>query len=240
MKPRAHDDTRTPAWGHDLGRNVILSVMVTVLAAFIVFATSSGLMKDKQWEEITEVGLFAAIMTAVFGWMFPFLMAEHKREDSGFRSEGLFPLLLVSALLGTVILTASSVLWPWIGTLHPETGQLAELVGRHPVGLFYTAAMYFTAAMISCAFFVLMATAPFAVMVPASAPWLGMVLTLLGYFGLSGGYIGVAIWLGLREPSAGGLLFLAVCVPVSVLLCAAGIGLVQRLRRRLPDTVVRW
>lgn len=209
---------------------------MTVLAAFIVFATSAGLMKDRQWEVITEVGLFAAIMTAVFGWMFPFLMVEHKRDDSGFRHEGLLPLVLVSALLGTVILTVSSVLWPWIGTLHPESGQLSELVGHHPVGLFYTAATYFTAAMSSSAFFVLMATAPFAVMFPRSAPWLGTVLTLLVYFGVSGGYIGVAIWLGQRGPSTGGLLFLAVCLPVSVLLCAAGIGLTQRLRH--PEIVV--
>lgn len=235
----AVDAGRVPSWGADLGRILVYSLIVAVFSAAIVWLTSTGVVLDQQWETITDIGLFAAIMTLVLGWLLPFLVLEHEREDSGFRRRGLIPLVLVSSVLSTLIFTASSVVWPWIGDFSPESGNLMELAGHHPAGLFATAAMNFTAAMISFAFVCPMATAPVAFMVPRSAPWLGLVGILVGFLGLSTAYGWASLAIALRPPDATGLIVLAVCVPVSAVICIVMVLVAQRTRLPEAGTAAR-
>lgn len=113
--PPLHEPEPVPTWSRDFLRVLGIAFFGAVAFTFFVWLASTGLLRAKgSWHDTVEADpIWAGICAGMIVCLFPFLFAELKRFDSGFRRKGLIPLVVLSALCGGAIVTAVMMTWPF-------------------------------------------------------------------------------------------------------------------------------
>lgn len=132
-----HEVEQVPTWARDFLRVLGISLLGALFFTFLIWLASTGLMYQRNMADKIEAdGLWAGISAGVFALLFPFLFMEHKRQDVGFRREGLVPLILLSVVASAVIVTLVALVWPFFLGERAVPGTVAAELNSDPASFF--------------------------------------------------------------------------------------------------------
>lgn len=111
-----------PRWRSLLVRAVVTMVAVTACVALAHW----GLLRDKSYDRIPDALGFGHIGLGLVGALWPWVVFEHEREDSGFPIKGLVPWTLVSGPLVGALGVVAAATWPLITGQFTVSGSVQE------------------------------------------------------------------------------------------------------------------
>lgn len=148
------DKKPVPTWGRDFRRVVVYGLFMVIFVTVLVGLSALGLMVGKQFERIEPSPMLAGICAGLTPFMFPFLLYSIKREDKGYRRQGLVPLLVLGVPTAVAVGVLVMMAWPRILGDHAGVGIVAADLTTDPLSIllvftFLTAATaFFTAVVI--------------------------------------------------------------------------------------------
>ncbi|MFX4273401.1 hypothetical protein ACQBAR_01240 [Propionibacteriaceae bacterium Y1685] len=111
-----------PRWRSLLVRAVVTMVAVTACVALAHW----GLLRDKSYDRIPDAVGFGHIGLGLVGALWPWVVFEHEREDSGFPVKGLVPWTLVTGPLVGLLGVGAAATWPLITGQFTLSGSVQE------------------------------------------------------------------------------------------------------------------
>lgn len=124
-----------PTWPRDFGRLVLYSLAITIVFTILVALAKAGVLRDQQLDVVSATSGFAGILLGVAGFLWPIMIFEQKRSDSGFRVRGLVPLMVVGTVLNTTIQALGLMAWPFILGPAARAGSMAAGLAHDPLAL---------------------------------------------------------------------------------------------------------
>lgn len=121
--PRFHD--RTPGWWADFGRALLCALIGVAITTGLLALAQTGLLHTRNRDVIEGGAVFAALLATMQGLSWGLAMFKPRRDDNGFRTRGLAPLLVAGIAVGAIVQQTAMLFWPTVMGSNAAPGSLA-------------------------------------------------------------------------------------------------------------------